>query len=183
MSGKSLVPFLKWAGGKRWLVQNHPDWLRPTPVRRLIEPFLGGGAAFFHLDPPAALLGDKNPDVLSAYQGIRDDPQGVVRHLRRHHRHHSACYYYSVRAMRPRTHASRAARVIYLNRTCFNGIYRVNLAGVFNVPVGTKKAVILPTDDFPALAERLRRAELRLSDFEPVIAQAGVGELCLGARV
>lgn len=177
MSGQSVIPFLKWPGGKRWLVQSHSDWLRRGVFRRWIEPFLGGGAAFFHLAPSSAILGDINPDVICAYEGVRTDPHGVLRHLRKHHRNHSADYYYKVRASRPRTPATRAARVIYLNRTCFNGIYRVNLRGVFNVPVGTRSAVVLPTDDFAALAERLKRAEVRLSDFQPVIAEAREGDV------
>ena len=170
-------PFLKWPGGKRWLVHRHAGWLRRPGHKRLIEPFLGGGSAFFHLDPPAALLGDKNPEVIAAYTGVRDNPEGVRRHLLRHQRRHCREHYYKVRAMWPRTPATRAARVIYLNRTCFNGIYRVNLRGVFNVPMGTKTAVVLPTDNFAALAERLRRADLREGDFEPVVAEAGDGDV------
>ena len=172
-----MTPFLKWPGGKRWLVKKHPEWLNRNGWNRLVEPFLGGGSAYFHLAPARSLIGDTNPDVIDTYIGVRDDPAGVQRHLRLHQRQHSSEYYYNVRAMRPRTPASCAARVIYLNRTCFNGVYRVNRKGEFNVPIGTKTAVVLPTDDFLALAARLRQSTIRLADFEDLVDDAGTGDL------
>ena len=177
LSTVEAIPFLKWPGGKRWLVQRHSSWLERPKYSRLIEPFLGGGSTFFHLNPRRALLGDVNPDVIEAFRGIKDDHNVVRRHLAKHQRRHSKEHYYYVRSMKPRTPATRAARIIYLNRTCFNGIYRVNLRGVFNVPMGSKQTVTLPTDDFEMLASRLANAELHQADFEELVEQAGKGDL------
>ena len=137
-----MLPFLKWPGGKRWLVERYPDLL-PTKYGTYIEPFLGSGAVYFHLEPRKAILSDANEELIAAYEAIRSDPDVVRRHLRKHNREHNRDYYYAQRDNAPRTATTRAAQFVYLNRTCFNGIYRVNLNGVFNVPIGTKTGVVL----------------------------------------
>jgi len=164
-------PFLKWAGGKRWLVALHPEWLR-LGAKRYLEPFLGSGAVFFRTEPRKAILSDLNADLIATYKALRDTPVDVWRHLRLHQRKHSDEYYYRVRNARCHTSTTLAARFIYLNRTCFNGLYRVNLGGVFNVPKGTKSAVLLPTDDFVRVSEMLRPATLETCDFSETIARA-----------
>lgn len=171
-----IVPFLKWAGGKRWLVSSYSDFLT-LPYERYIEPFLGSGAVFFHLAPTKAILADSNKELIEAYQVIKDDWKSVKKELGKHHRNHSKNYYYAVRKSNPRTPHTRAARFIYLNRTCWNGLYRVNLNGEFNVPLGTKTAVILESDDFEATAALLKNADLRAGDFENIINLAGPGDL------
>lgn len=171
-----MLPFLKWPGGKRWFVTQYAHLL-PTTFGTYVEPFLGSGAVFFHLEPRKALLGDANEELLATYRAIKRAPAAVVRHLKRHHRDHDTTYYYIVRDARMRTEVTRAARFVYLNRTCFNGIYRVNLEGRFNVPVGTKTAVVLETDDFLATARLLRRATIRGGDFEGLVDAAGRGDL------
>lgn len=171
-----IVPFLKWAGGKRWLVTSHPDLLS-LPYKRYIEPFLGSGAVFFHLAPKKAILTDSNEDLINTYQAIKDDWRGVKRELQMHHRKHSNKYYYAVRSSRPRTPHTKAARFIYLNRTCWNGLYRVNLKGEFNVPIGTKQSVLLDTDDFETVSRLLRNSDLFINDFEGTIELAGKNDL------
>jgi DNA adenine methylase len=170
-----MAPFLKWAGGKRWLVSRHADWLR-ADARRYIEPFLGSGAVFFHLQPSTAVLSDLNGELIRTYQVLREKPDSVVRHLKKHQLLHSHDYYYRVRKSVPRTDASRAAKFIYLNRTCFNGLYRVNLQGVFNVPKGTKDKVLLPTDDFLRISRVLKGATLQACDFTVTLSHAGEGD-------
>jgi DNA adenine methylase len=172
---KDLLPFLKWAGGKRWLASGHPS-LFPQDFDRYIEPFVGSGAVFFRLAPRSAILSDSNRDLVETYQAIKDDYRLVRRYLLNHKKNHSKDYYYEVRSAAPKSKFSRAARFIYLNRTCWNALYRVNLKGEFNVPKGTKDSVSLPTDDFRATARKLRRAELLCSDFEDVISMAGDGD-------
>ncbi|MGW3993944.1 DNA adenine methylase [Amycolatopsis sp. NPDC004772] len=174
--GERFVPFMKWAGGKRWFVHAHADVL-PRTFKTYIEPFLGGGSVYFHLKPRRAILGDSNPDLICAYQGIKAYPREVEEQLRRHHAHHSSEYYYQVRNSEPDNLPERAARVIYLNRTCFNGIYRVNRQGKFNVPVGTRSQVVFDTDDFPATSRLLRSARIHLADFEQTIKRAKEGDL------
>jgi DNA adenine methylase len=172
----SISPFLKWAGGKRWLVSSQ-DSIFPRSFSRYIEPFLGGGAVFFHLQPDVAILGDLNKDLIETYAAIRTDWKEVVRYLRQHQRLHSKSYYYKIRDARLRNSFSRAAKFIYLNRTCWNGLYRVNLLGRFNVPIGTKTTVISDEDDFAGVAKLLKRAELRHDDFAAIIAEARAGDL------
>jgi DNA adenine methylase len=166
-----LSPFLKWPGGKRWFIRNHLDLL-PGTYNRYIEPFLGSGAVFFHLQPENALLGDTNPDIVAAYEGLKADWRFIKRSLQYHQRMHSKDYYYRVRDSIPGDVLKKASRMIYLNRTCFNGIYRVNREGLFNVPKGSKSEVILDTDDFKMAADILENSEIRLSDFESLINEA-----------
>lgn len=173
---KQIVPFLRWAGGKRWMIYGYPG-LFPTEYNRFIEPFLGSGAVFFSLKPKKAILSDLNSELIETYCAIRDDYKTVEAELRRHHRNHSKSYYYEMRGKRLRTNATRAAQLIYLNRTCWNGLYRVNLNGVFNVPIGTKTNVVLPTDNFQGLSNLLKRVRLMNKDFEPIIAKAKEGDL------
>jgi DNA adenine methylase len=168
-------PFLKWAGGKRWLV--YSGLMRqPKKYERFIEPFLGGGAVFFHMNPPAALLSDINPDLIELYKVMRDAPAQLQGLMNEHQERHDEIYYYGVRGEKPDTEISRAARFLYLNRTCWNGLYRVNLRGQFNVPKGTKDTVVFGGEDFASFAKALEGAELLCSDFEPVINRAGAGD-------
>jgi DNA adenine methylase len=170
------LPFLKWAGGKRWLV-NQCCHLIPTEYNTYIEPFLGSGAMFFALQPKKAILADLSLELVETYDAIRIDWSSVLKTLRKHHRCHSRDYYYHVRSSSPENPTDRAARLIYLNRTCWNGLYRVNRQGKFNVPIGTKTEVCLPTDDFERVHQLLSRARLIGSDFEQVIEMAKSGDL------
>lgn len=168
-------PFLKWAGGKRWFV-HHYAHLFPTEFDRYIEPFIGGGAAFFHLAPRQAVLGDTNVDLINTYSAIQQDWRLVYRYLREHHSNHSPAYYYKIREKRLRSSFSRAAQFIYLNRTCWNGLYRVNLQGAFNVPIGTKSSVVYEDDHFDRVSKALQGCTLVVSDFEELIDLAGEGD-------
>lgn len=172
---EEVLPFLKWAGGKRWLVKSGEP-LVPTKFNNYIEPFLGSAAVFFTVSPSTALLADTNQDLVNLYRCIRDNHEAVERQLRFHNRNHSNCYYYKVRASNPRKDHTKAARFLYLNRTCWNGLYRVNLKGEFNVPRGTKDSVLLETDDFPLVSDRLRNCEIRCQDFADSLKSAKRGD-------
>ncbi len=166
-----IYPFLKWAGGKRWLTANHKDYF-PTNFNRYIEPFFGSGAVFFSLQPQKAILSDKNKELISTYRTIKTQWKNVLRELETHNRNHSKEYYYYIRNKKPRTPHTNAARFIYLNRTCWNGLYRVNFQGKFNVPIGTKTKVILDTDNFEKVSSCLKNSTLRACDFEKIIGSA-----------
>jgi DNA adenine methylase len=170
--GRTVLPFLKWAGGKRWLLNNHPG-LFPETFETYFEPFLGSGAIFFGLAPRAAILSDRNQALIECYAAIKTDHRSVSRHLSRHAANHSSDYYYQVREGSFRTSATRAAAFLYLNRVCWNGLYRVNRRGQFNVPLGTKTAVLLETDNFAETAKRLSGATIVSNDFEKTIDAAG----------
>jgi DNA adenine methylase len=172
----TITPFLKWAGGKRWLVEKFPDLLN-TNFKRFVEPFVGSGAIFFALRPARAMLCDKNERLIETYNAVKSDWQRVHELLKRHQAKHSTEYYYAVRQKRLRSECARAAQFIYLNRTCWNGLYRVNLKGEFNVPIGTKQSVLLPSDDFERVAGSLKHAELAAGDFEVPLSKAHFGDL------
>ncbi len=144
--------------------------------RRYIEPFLGSGAVFFALEPERALLADTNQWLIETYWAVRDVPEKVLSALSRHQRLHSESHYYSTRAARPRSLHGRAAQFIYLNWTCWNALFRVNKAGSFNVPKGTKNSVFLPTDNFADWSRALKRSKIVVGDFELVLSGCGVGD-------
>lgn len=140
---RRFYPFIKWAGGKTQLL-SHLDALLPPSFGRYFEPFLGGGAVFFHLlssrGPFPAFLSDINSDLMLAYRVVRDDVEGLIAVLQKHEArfaHGRDRYYYRLRAAPPPSDdVERAARFIMFNKTCFNGLYRVNRSGRFNVPIG-----------------------------------------------
>lgn len=169
-------PFLKWAGGKRWLANKIVELSSPMSGK-YIEPFLGSGAVFFALRPSESLLSDLNPDLINAYEAIKNDPHKIELLLKEHQRKHSKDYYYKIRDYKPRCEFRMAARFIYLNRTCWNGLYRVNKKGDFNVPIGTKSNVMMPSDDWEAISSLLKSTILRSGDFEESIEQASQGDL------
>jgi len=170
-----MHPFLKWPGGKRWFIQRHAHFL-PVSYKRYVEPFLGGGAVFFKLQPEAAILGDANADVINTYKGIQSNWWQIEQLLEHHQARHSEPYYYEVRSRVPEDLIGQAARMLYLNRTCFNGIYRVNLKGEFNVPMGSKTTVVQEGESLEAISKLLQGAALHCSDFELLIDQAGAGD-------
>ncbi|BAY22077.1 DNA adenine methylase [Calothrix sp. NIES-2100] len=131
-------PFLKWAGGKSRLIQQYLPYL-PTKYKTYYEPFIGGGAVFFHLQPQVAIITDINAELITTYRCVRDQVEDLICLLKEHKFRHNREYYYTVRANPGNTALEKAARLIYLNKTCFNGLYRVNSKGQFNVPIGRYK--------------------------------------------
>jgi DNA adenine methylase len=172
---KYLPPFLKWAGGKRWLIPQIHNYL-PEKFNRYYEPFVGSGAVFFSIRPRKAIISDINESLVETYQAIKKDWRTVKRILGKHHKNHCKEYYYCVRSKIFSNQYSKAAQFIYLNRTCWNGLYRVNLHGIFNVPIGTKTKVILPTDDFKQISLLLENTKIVNSDFEEIINDADEGD-------
>lgn len=160
--------FLKWAGGKNWFVRYYNNML-PQKYKRYIDPFLGGGSVYFYLEPENAIISDINQELITTFIAIRDNWQKVYEILKLHSRKHSYEYYYRVRNMKPRTPATIAARMIYLNRTCFNGIYRVNRNGEFNVPIGDNTNILLETDKFKERSKILQGTQILCQDFEKTI--------------
>lgn len=170
-----LKPFLKWAGGKRWLLPELRKYL-PNDYKRYFEPFLGGGAVFFGVRPNRAVLSDLNGDLIQLYRMVRDEPSMLKVLLTGHQKKHSKDHYYATRASKPKGELEQAAWMLYLNRTCFNGLYRVNKRGEFNVPIGTKSTVVFEDECFHALSRSLANADLKTQDFEKTIEGAGKGD-------
>jgi DNA adenine methylase len=179
---REAAPFVKWVGGKgRLLSQLRPLLPRGVEQMRHVEPFVGGGALFFARRPKRALLTDINPTLVSTYAAIRDDVEGVIGALRSLARQHSKERYYQVRERynqrRRVSDSKRAAMFIYLNKTCFNGLHRVNRKGEFNVPVGSYKSPrILNEGALEAASEALKGADLRCVSFDTLLENAKPGD-------
>jgi DNA adenine methylase len=171
-----IQPFLKWPGGKRQLTPRLSR-LVPESYRRYYEPFVGGGALFFSLQPRRATLGDSNRELVECYREIKSSCDAVIDNLSR--LENSEADYYRVRSWDPQTGPARAARLIYLTRLAFNGIYRVNRkTGRFNVPYGFRDQLkVLDEANLRAVSHALRHARILLSDFEHCLRDAGEGDI------
>lgn len=165
--------FLKWAGGKRWFISRENDRLPAADeFNRYIEAFLGGGSVFFYLEPQEALLSDCNRELIETYTALRDHFEEVYQMLLQHQENDSRDYYYEVRQAIPNNQVERAARMIYMNKVCFNGIYRVNGRGLFNVPYGSGNDVRFNRETFENASNALQGIELVHQDFRETIQAA-----------
>lgn len=174
--GEAAQPIVKWAGGKRSLMSDLTARL-PTRFERYFEPFFGGGALFFRLQPEIARISDVNGELVNLYRVTRDDVEALIEDLQRHR--YERGYYYAMRATDPRTLSpvQRASRTIYLNRTCFNGLYRVNRRGQFNVPMGKyQDPVICQPGRLRAAAAAFAGTDIREADFTWVLDEARPGD-------
>lgn len=175
MNQPPLKPFLRWAGGKRWLFESG-QFSIPTFRGKYIEPFLGGGAVFFENQPTHAILSDANNRLVELYEVIRDSVLDLKIAFENHALLHHKEYYYNVRAQILDDPVSRAAQFLYLNRTCWNGLYRENAKGEFNVPIGTHRTITYDSDDFFAWSKALQGARIKHQDFEATVDQAAEGD-------
>ncbi|OCQ95681.1 DNA methyltransferase [Nostoc sp. MBR 210] len=165
-------PFLKWAGGKSRLIQQYINYF-PKFYQTYYEPFLGGGAIFFHLQPTTAILTDINAELITTYRCVRDQVEDLISLLQEHKAKHNRDYYYSVRSHTSNNNLEKAARLIYLNKTCYNGLYRVNSQGKFNVPLGSyKNPSICQEDLLRAASQALKSSEIKQADFINVLNYA-----------
>lgn len=181
-------PFVKWAGGKGQLLGQFEP-LFPLHFNRYVEPFVGGGAVFFRLYNQGrigdgAILNDLNEELMTCYEVIRDRVADLIEELRRHESYKTdKDYFYKVRGwdrkpdFHERSSVERAARTILLNRTCYNGLYRVNSRGQFNVPFGSyKNPTICDEDNLRAVSQALQGVELYSEDFEECVDWAEPGD-------
>lgn len=165
-------PFLRWAGGKSRVVQHLLKYLPIEEPVTYWEPFLGAAALYFSLAPVDAHLSDSNPDLVACYMKVRDNPVLLYHYLRIHMRRTSEEYYYLIRAIynKSKPSTAQAARFIYLNKTSFNGIFRVNTAGIYNVPYGHKEPPALPSlYQLRAVSKLLKTASLETQPYDEVL--------------
>lgn len=178
-------PFLKWAGGKTALL---PELLKAAPKRieTYYEPFVGGGALFFALQAEdrfeRAVLSDSNEELINAYVQVRDNVDALIRALQVHQRKHRdaedrAEYYYMIRGKNLTCDLGGAANLIFLNKTCYNGLYRVNSKGRFNVPHGRHvNPTICDEPNLRAVSQALQGVSLEVADFAAAPSAAGEGD-------
>lgn len=174
-----LKPFLKWAGGKRQIVDILADNM-PESWNIYIEPFIGGGALFFAVIPDKAIISDINPELINVYKVIKNNVNDLIEDLSKHE--NSSEYYYNIRDnvyLSNMNEVERASRFIYLNKTCYNGLYRENSSGKFNVPYGKyKNANIFDRDNLIKISEYFNDKDIQIlcSDFEDVCRLAKEGD-------
>ena len=167
---KLVAPVVKWVGGKRQLLDEITPLL-PKRITSYCEPFLGGGAVLFSIQPTRAIVNDLNQDLITVYEVIRDDVESLLESLKKHE--NTAEYFYAIRDMdrdkevyQAMSKVERASRLIYLNKTCFNGLYRVNKKGLFNVPIGLyKKPLICDEKNLRAVSEKLQNVTIVCGDY------------------
>jgi DNA adenine methylase len=168
-------PFIRWAGGKRWLRRYLPQGM-PSKFGRYFEPFLGSGAVFFALAPEQAFLTDLNPEIITAFEVVRDDPEGLVEELRLYR--NTPSDFYRIRSWAPETPLQRAARFIYFNRTSWNGLFRLNSAGQFNVPYGDyPDRAVADVPRLRAASRALQGVRLAAMDFADALGRTRAGDL------
>lgn len=172
------TPFLKWAGGKNQIFEQLRPFL-PTEFENYFESFVGSAAVFFNLRRLhgnfSATLSDRNAELINCYKAIRDELEELIPSLEVLKRNHDEKRYYRIREQDPGGLSSvgRAARFIYLNKTCYNGLYRVNKSGKFNVPIGSySNPSIFDEDNLAAVSRVLRGVKLKVSDFSAVLDSA-----------
>lgn len=177
---KLVVPFVKWVGGKRQLLMEIEPLL-PKRITSYFEPFVGGGALLFYLQPSKAYINDLNEELINLYKVIKDYPLELIEDLRKHE--NTASYFYHIRGL-DRNHdeysklsiIEKASRIIYLNKTCYNGLYRVNNAGEFNSPFGRyKNPNIVNEITIKAVSYYLNNTDvqMRCGDFSNALNEAG----------
>lgn len=182
----NLKPFVKWAGGKTQLL-NEIKELMPKQYNVYFEPFIGGGALFFNLKPNNAVISDYNEELMLTYKSFKNnaDYNNMINEIVKHENNHSEEYYLEIRAMdRDESYKNteiyiKAARMIYLNKACFNGLYRVNSKGYFNVPSGKKKEVKAYQEIlFNDINNYFNKSDIKImsKDFEEVVALAKKGD-------
>lgn len=177
---RKAKPFLRWAGGKSWLLKYFDDYM-PETFGDYHEPFLGGAAVFFHLKTTNQLRGrvylsDVNPELINCYQCIQENVEDVIKYLK--WSRNSEGHYYKLRDEKPRGRYQKAARFLYLNRTSFNGIYRVNQQGEFNVPYGDKKyRRLFDYENLRLVSKALQGVFIKCCDFTKAQSQVREGSL------
>jgi len=189
VSEKKYQPFIKWVGGKRGLLEQIIPLL-PKSFDSYHEPFLGGGALFFelysrgYLKEKKVFLSDINSELINVYQVVKEKPEKLIENLKRYKKNHSKEFYYEIRALDRKddfndlSSLERATRFIYLNKTCFNGLYRVNKKGYFNTPIGSyKNPKIVDEETILNASEALQNATILNQSFNKVVDYAKKSDL------
>ncbi len=168
-----IKPFLRWAGGKQWLTARLAK-LIPYHDFTYYEPFLGGGSFFFTVQPKKSIIGDVNKGIVETYKVVRNSPQELIDVLTSLKNNEKT--YYELREMKYQDLVWRAAQFIYLNKTCWNGLYRVNRQGKFNVPFGHHNRKIFSDSQLLAASKALKKAKIIHGDFQEIVETATAGD-------
>ncbi|MGK7918831.1 MAG: DNA adenine methylase [Trichodesmium sp.] len=184
----AVKPYLKWAGGKRQLLSELTKYINKKSLKKCTyyEPFIGGGALLFELQPTRAIISDKNQELINCYEVVRDSLNDLIEELKSHQEQNNSDYFYEIRDLdrspkkyKNMSKVEKAARIIYLNKTCYNGLFRVNSQRQFNVPFGRyKKPNILDETVLKAVSKYLNESQVKILnlDFAETVKDAGKGD-------
>ena len=167
LKNNSVKPLLKWAGGKRQLLdiilKNFPP-----KFNKFIEPFVGGGALFFYLNKRNSIISDTNEELINLYNQVAKNPRSIIRNIKKFK--NTKNFFYKTRKKNPNNNILKASRIIYLNRTCFNGLYRVNRKGEFNVPYGNYKNVsFVDKQNLAKASKLLKQTKILNEDYKKIL--------------
>lgn len=173
-----IPTFVKWAGGKKQLLEQFKPFF-PKKINRYMDVFVGGGAVLFYIlknyKPKGVIISDINPELMNTYRVIKSDVENLIKELKKLKKAHSKKVYYEIRTKDPKllSPLKRASRFIYLNKTCYNGLYRVNSKGQFNVPMGSyKNPSIVMEKDLREISKLLKNVKIKQESFENCIKWA-----------
>lgn len=184
MKNSNVAPFVKWAGGKRQLL-GQIKLRMPDTYNRYLEPFVGGGAVYFDLLPEQAVINDINRALINAYVRIKEAPWDFLENIRKYDReiaeggkeyYYKAREFYNDKMMKDEYDMELAALFVFLNKHCFNGLYRVNAKGLFNVPYNNSVGESCTEDGIMAISRSLQNVAIENGDFETVCSWAGEGD-------
>lgn len=181
--GNKIPSFVKWAGGKKQLIEQFKPFF-PKEIKRYHEPFIGGGAITFYLlkthpEIEKIYLSDINAELITTYYVIKNNLEELINLLREYKKQHNKEFYYKIRSQDVKTlnKVQIATRFIYLNKTCFNGLYRVNSKGVFNVPMGRyNNPLICPEEELREISKLLEKDDAKVRQFYEVLKEAKKGD-------
>lgn len=180
---KNIPTFVKWAGGKKQLIEQFKPFF-PEKIERYFEPFVGGGAVAFYLlknhpEIKKIFLSDINEELITTYSVIKSNLEELIKLLKEYKKQHGKEFYYEIRSqdVKTLTRVQIATRFIYLNKTCFNGLYRVNSKGGFNVPMGKyKNPLICPEADLREISKFLKKDDMKIGQFYDAVKEAKKGD-------
>lgn len=171
---KKIKPILRWAGGKHWLIERISHYL-PSEFLNYHEPFVGGASIFINLNlKKKAYISDSNSELICFYKQVKENPEKLIFKIKE--LTNSEEEFYKIRNHTPKTDIDIATRFYYLNKTCFNGIYRVNQKGIFNVPYGRRNIDILDIEGIQMLSIKLQKTSIRCVDFQKALSFAKAGD-------
>lgn len=174
-NNNKVKPFLRWAGGKKWLLKELSSFVNIERYNRYHEPFVGGGSVFFHFSPDNATISDSNKELIDTYNVLKNNPNGVVERIRSFER--SKDFYYFIRSQKGTNDVEEASRFIYLNQMSFNGLYRVNSRGDYNVPYGYRERFQFDYDNIFKVSEKLNNTNIVHQDYQDAIVDIHANDL------
>lgn len=172
---KQAKPFLRWAGGKKWLLKRLESMINIDEYNTYHEPFIGGGSVFFKFSPKTSFISDSNEWLVETYNSIKENPNEIIKYLKEFSKEKEE--YYKIRGQIYSNQFKRSAQFIYLNQMSFNGIFRVNLSGKYNVPYGNRSHYNFDYENIISVSSALHNTQITHSDFSNTIENVAEGDL------